>query len=146
MSVPVGMPMRLAGRVVGPVSVPVVHVVEVGMLDRHLPRPYAPIMFRRAGSLLLLLGFLLAMAPTPGWSMGCGSMAGSGGSWTQLGGSAGGCTTSMPAATCFGGICAALPTPHELAVVGMEHHLPAFLSSDLISHSPPPPQPPPPEA
>jgi hypothetical protein len=103
-------------------------------------------MFRRVASVLLMLGFLLAMAPIPGGSMGCGSMAESGGSWTQLSGSAGGCTTSMPAATCLGGICAALPTPLELAVVGMEHHLTAFPSSDLISHNPPPPQPPPPEA
>ena len=64
---------------------------------------------------------------------------------TQLGGSAGGCTTSMPAATCLGGICAALPIPHELPAAGMEHHFFALPPSDLISHSPPPPQPPPPE-
>src|SRR5438034_5825838 len=103
-------------------------------------------MFRCVSSVLLLLGFLLAMAPTPGGSMGCGSIAESSASWTPLGGSAGGCTTSMPAATCLGGICAALPTPHELVIAGMEHHLTAFASSDPISHSPPPPQPPPPEA
>ena len=116
------------------------------LLDRHLPYPYAPIMFRCVTSVLLLLGFLLAMAPTPGGSMGCGSMAESGSSWTQLGGSAGGCTTSMPAATCLGGICATLPIPHELPAAGMEHHFFALPPSDLISHSPPPPQPPPPEA
>ena len=115
-------------------------------LDRHLRYPYAPIMFRRVGSVLLLLGFLLAMAPTPGGGMGCGSMAEAGSSWTQLGGSAGGCATPMPAATCLSGICAALPTPHDLAVAGMEHDLIGFPPSDLISHSPPPPQPPPPEA
>jgi len=138
---------------IGPMGIPIACTIRgqrrttfASSLDRHLRYPYAPIMFRRVGSVLLLLGFLLAMAPTPGGSMGCGSMAESGASWTQLGDSAGGCTTSMPAATCRSAICAALPTPHELAAAGLEHHLIALAPSDLISHSPPPPQPPPPQA
>jgi hypothetical protein len=103
-------------------------------------------MSRRVGSFLLLLSLLLAIAPSPDGSMGCASMAQSGGSWIQLGASAGGCAVSMPAASCVGGICVALPTPHELAVAGTEYHLTAFPSADPISHGPPPPQPPPPEA
>ncbi|HEV2085405.1 MAG TPA: hypothetical protein VGR09_10000 [Gemmatimonadales bacterium] len=103
-------------------------------------------MSRRVGSILLLLGLLLAMAPRPGGSMGCGSMVQSGGSWIQHGGSAGGCTASMPAASCLGGICLALPTLPELAGAAMEHYLTALAPSDLITHRPPPPQPPPPEA
>ena len=78
--------------------------------------------------------------------MGCGSMAQSGRSWIQHGASAGGCAASMPAASCLGGICVALPTSDELAIAVMEHPLSAFTPSYLISHSPPPPQPPPPEA
>src|ERR1700694_2030002 len=101
---------------------------------------------RRAGSLLLLLGLLLAMAPSPDRGMGCGSMAEVSRGWTPVGASASGCTTSMPAASCLGSICVALPPPHELAVVGIEHHFTALPPSDLISHSPPPPRPPPPEA
>ena len=115
-------------------------------LDRHQPCPYAPIMSRRIGSILLLLGFLLAMAPRPGESMGCGSMAQSGSSWIQHGASASGCAASMPAASCLGGICMALPIPHELAAVGTEHYFTALAPSDLITHRLPPPQPPPPEA
>jgi hypothetical protein len=103
-------------------------------------------MFRRVASVLLLLGFLLAMAPMPGGGMGCGSMARPGSSWTQLGGSADGCAAPMPAATCLGGICAALPTPHQLAIAAMVHDLTTFATSNTISHNPPPPQPPPPEA
>jgi hypothetical protein len=78
--------------------------------------------------------------------MGCGSMVQSGGSWIQHGGSAGGCTASMPAASCLGGVCMAVPTPHELAAVRIGHYSPALTPSDLITHSPPPPQPPPPQA
>jgi hypothetical protein len=78
--------------------------------------------------------------------MGCGSMAQSGRSWVQHGAPAGGCTASMPAASCLGGICVALPTPQELAGAGMEHYFTALTPSDLITHNPPPPQPPPPEA
>jgi hypothetical protein len=78
--------------------------------------------------------------------MGCGPMAGSTKSWAQVGTSAGGCTASMPGATCLGGICVALPTPHELMVAVIEHHFTALPLSDLINHSPAPPRTPPPEA
>jgi hypothetical protein len=78
--------------------------------------------------------------------MGCGSMAQSGRSWIQHGASAAGCTASMPGVSCLGGICVALPTPHELAGVGMEHYFTALVPCDLITHRLPPPQPPPPEA
>ena len=78
--------------------------------------------------------------------MGCGSMAQSGASWIQHGASAGGCTASMPAASCLGGICLALPALHEFAGAAMEHSFTALAPSDLITHRPPPPQPPPPEA
>ena len=101
---------------------------------------------RRVGSLLLLLGLLLAMAPSFDRGLVCGSMAEVSRGWTPVGAPASGCTTSMPAASCLGTICLALPTPHELAVAGIEHHFTALPPSDLISLSPPPPQPPPPEA
>jgi hypothetical protein len=78
--------------------------------------------------------------------MGCGSMTQSAVSWIQHGASAGGCTASMPAASCLGGICVALPTLHELADAGMARYFTASAPSDLITHNPPPPQPPPPEA
>jgi hypothetical protein len=78
--------------------------------------------------------------------MGCGSMTQSGGTWIQHGASAAGCTASMPAASCLGGICVALPAPHELANAGMVHYFTALAPPALITHRPPPPQPPPPEA